>query len=83
MKQKPQTSHLGLNNLNRMSDSAAISYVIGWLCLGGKKNKRYEIVTEHFDSCIFNVFMWFPTPETNYRSLFPLSFPSQICLMIM
>ena len=45
--------HLGHNDLNKMSHSAAISHLIGQLSLRGK-NKRYEIVTEHFDYSAFS-----------------------------
>lgn len=46
--------HLGLNNLNKMSHSAAISHVIGWLSWVDGGNKRYETVTEHSDYSVFS-----------------------------
>lgn len=41
-----KTSSIDLNNLNRMSHSAAISHIIGQLCLE-EKVKRYEMATGH------------------------------------
>lgn len=41
-----KTSSIDLNNLNKMSHSAAISHIIGQLCLE-EKVKRYEMATGH------------------------------------
>lgn len=75
VKQRPQASHLGLNNLHRMSHSAAISHVIGWLNLGGNEEKVWNSHRTFWLLGVLKLLMWFPDSWKSLLFLIP-SFPS-------